>query len=42
MDSAKMKLLDSLSNYQFIRKSRITVVFDAYRVEGIVKGNRLL
>ena len=34
MDSAKMKLLDSLSNYQFIRKSRIIVVFDAYRVEG--------
>ena len=34
MDSAKMKLLDSLSNYQWIRKSRIIVVFDAYRVEG--------
>ncbi len=34
MDSAKMKLLDSLSNYQFIRKIRIIVVFDAYRVEG--------
>ncbi len=34
MDSAKMKLLDVLSNYQGIRKCKIIVVFDAYRVEG--------
>jgi predicted RNA-binding protein with PIN domain len=34
MDSAKMKLLDSLSNYQWIRNCQIIVVFDAYRVEG--------
>lgn len=34
MDSARMKLLDSLSNYQGIRKCQIIVVFDAYRVQG--------
>ncbi len=34
MDGARMKLLDYLSNYQWIRKSRIIVVFDAYRVQG--------
>ncbi len=34
MDGARMKLLDSLSNYQAIRKCHIIVVFDAYRVEG--------
>lgn len=34
MDGARMKLLDSLSNYQGIRKCQIIIVFDAYRVEG--------
>ncbi len=34
MDSARMKLLDALSNYQGIRNCQIIVVFDAYRVEG--------
>jgi len=34
MDGAKMKLLEALSNYQGIRKCRIMVVFDAYRVQG--------
>lgn len=34
MDSARMKLLDLLSNYQGIRKCQIIVVFDAYRVQG--------
>ena len=34
MDSARMKLLDSLSNYQWIQQCRIIVVFDAYRVQG--------
>jgi ribosomal protection tetracycline resistance protein len=34
MDGARMKLLDSLSNYQGIRKCHIIVVFDAYRVQG--------
>ncbi len=33
MDGARMKLLDLLSNYQGIRKCRIIVVFDAYRVQ---------
>ncbi|ACL75413.1 translation factor GTPase family protein [Ruminiclostridium cellulolyticum] len=33
-EAARMKLLDSLSNYQGIRQSRIIVVFDAYRVQG--------
>ncbi|SHI68905.1 translation factor GTPase family protein [Lutispora thermophila] len=34
MDGAKVKLLDALCNYQSIRKCRIIVVFDAYRVQG--------
>ena len=34
IESARMKLLDSLSNYQWIRQCRIIVVFDAYRVQG--------
>ncbi|KNY26387.1 translation factor GTPase family protein [Pseudobacteroides cellulosolvens] len=34
MDSAKIKLLDFLSNYQWIRKCQIIAVFDAYRVQG--------
>ncbi|KGK88377.1 translation elongation factor G [Desulfosporosinus sp. HMP52] len=34
MDGARMKLLDTLSNYQGIRRSQIIVVFDAYRVQG--------
>ena len=34
MDGAKMKLLDSLSNYQGIRQCQIIVVFDAYGVQG--------
>ncbi len=34
MDGARMKLLDSLSNYQGIRKCQVIVVFDAYRVQG--------
>jgi small GTP-binding protein len=34
MDGARMKLLDTLSNYQGIRKCQIIIVFDAYRVQG--------
>jgi ribosomal protection tetracycline resistance protein len=34
MDAARIKLLEALSNYQGIRKCRIIVVFDAYRVLG--------
>ncbi|HWQ29963.1 MAG TPA: translation factor GTPase family protein, partial [Negativicutes bacterium] len=34
IDIARMKLLDSLSNYQWIRQCQIIVVFDAYRVQG--------
>lgn len=34
MDSARMKLLDVMSNYQGIRKCKVIVVFDAYRVPG--------
>ncbi|HQA58172.1 MAG TPA: TetM/TetW/TetO/TetS family tetracycline resistance ribosomal protection protein [Acetivibrio sp.] len=34
MDAAKTKLLDYLSNYQWIRGCRVIAVFDAYRVEG--------
>lgn len=34
LEAARAKLLDALSNYQGIRKGRIIVVFDAYRVEG--------
>ena len=33
MESARMKLLDILSNYQGIRKCKVMVVFDAYRVQ---------
>lgn len=34
MDGARIKLLDTLSNYQGIRKCQIIAVFDAYRVQG--------
>lgn len=34
MESARIKLLDILSNYQGIRKCEIIVVFDAYLVQG--------
>jgi len=34
LDAARNKLMDILSNYQPIRKSKIMLVFDAYRVEG--------
>ncbi len=34
MEGARMKLLDTLSNYQGIRECQIIVVFDAYRVQG--------
>ncbi|MFA9465058.1 MAG: NYN domain-containing protein [Velocimicrobium sp.] len=34
MDGARMKLMESLSNYQAIKKCQIIVVFDAYRVQG--------
>lgn len=34
MDGARMKLIESLSNYQAIRQCRIIAVFDAYRVQG--------
>lgn len=34
MDGAKAKLLDSLSNYQGIKRCEVVVVFDAYKVEG--------
>lgn len=34
MDGARQKLLDTLSNYQGIKKCQIIVVFDAYRVQG--------
>ena len=34
MDGARTKLLDTLSNYQGLRKCHIIVVFDAYRVAG--------
>lgn len=34
MDGARIRLLDILSNYQGIRRCRIIVVFDAYRVQG--------
>lgn len=37
MDGARMKLLDILSNYQGIRKCRIIVVFDAYRIQGHIE-----
>lgn len=34
MDGARIKLLDSLSNFQGIIKCHVIVVFDAYRVQG--------
>ena len=34
IDGARGKLLDILSNYQAIRRCRLIVVFDAYRVKG--------
>ncbi len=34
MYGARIKLLDILSNYQWIRRFHVIVVFDAYRVEG--------
>jgi len=34
MDSARIKLLDILSNYKAIKKYEIIVVFDAYKVNG--------
>jgi small GTP-binding protein len=37
MESARMKLLDLLSNYQGIRNCRIIAVFDAYRVKGHIE-----
>lgn len=33
LDSARSKLIDYLSKYQYVRKNRIIAVFDAYRVE---------
>jgi ribosomal protection tetracycline resistance protein len=38
METARMKLIDILSNYQSIRKCRIIIVFDAYRVQGYREG----
>ena len=37
MESARMKLLDTLSNYQGIRECQIIVVFDGYRVQGHIE-----
>ena len=34
MDGARSKLIDMLSNYQAVKKNKIILVFDAYRVEG--------
>jgi len=34
MDSARMRLMDTLCNYQALRKCHVIVVFDAYRVLG--------
>ena len=34
MDGARIKLLESLCNYQGIKKCQVIVVFDAYRVKG--------
>ncbi len=34
LDAARMQLMEILSNYQPIRKSKIMLVFDAYRVKG--------
>lgn len=37
MDSARVKLLDILSNYKATKKCEVIVVFDAYRVKGHVE-----
>ena len=37
MEGARMRLLDTLSNYQGIRECQIIVVFDAYRVQGHIE-----
>ncbi len=34
MDGARIKLMDTLCNYQGIKKCEVIVVFDAYRVKG--------
>lgn len=34
MDGAKIKLLDIMCNFQWVKKYHVIVVFDAYRVEG--------
>ena len=34
MDGARSKLIDMLSDYQAVKKTKIILVFDAYRVEG--------
>jgi ribosomal protection tetracycline resistance protein len=34
MEAARMKLIDALSNYQAVKKCKIIVVFDAYRIQG--------
>ncbi|HZK53669.1 MAG TPA: translation factor GTPase family protein [Desulfosporosinus sp.] len=37
MEGARMKLLDTLSNYRGIRECHIIVVFDSYRVQGHIE-----
>jgi hypothetical protein len=37
MDIARIKLLDSLRNYQWLRECQVIVAFDAYRVQGHVE-----
>jgi len=37
MEAARIKLLDTLSNYRGIRECQIIVVFDGYRVQGHVE-----
>lgn len=37
MDSARVKLLDILSNYKATKKCEVIVVFDAYRVKGHIE-----
>ncbi|MDO4459947.1 MAG: TetM/TetW/TetO/TetS family tetracycline resistance ribosomal protection protein [Clostridia bacterium] len=34
LESARMKLIDIMSNYQGFRKNKVIVVFDAYKVKG--------
>lgn len=45
MEAARIKLIDLLSDYQAIRKYKIIVVFDAYKVQGhreeIIKHNNI-